>query len=304
MANCPTSLILSLINGSSSDPIRLSWEAISARWFRGVWISGIVVALGCTLEVWEVAFDVKNWWRHRRKRDTLPDNPGSWRYPLAAVGLFLVVGGIVSETVCEVLVSNAESQLRAHVSNVLSTAETNAAAAQERATANEKEAAEIRESVAPRRLTQTERAKLRRELGRFAGQPVAAFSNSFDVESSVFASELLSALGSAKWNPHSHFGISQTVSSLTLAPSIPVTGVLIHPSPEAASRAAARALCKELRVLGFDCQLPKGGPTYFDPVRGRTERLVIVEVAGRPNGPQGEAKLQAEEANNKPNAKP
>lgn len=152
MRNHLTSLLLSLIYGSSliADSIRLSLETESARWFRGVWISGIVVALGCMFETWEIAFDLRNWWRHRRRTDPLPDNPGSWRYPLAAVGLFLVVSGIVSETIFEVLDANVESQLRSHASNVLSDAESRAATAEGNAAKAQKDLAELQRATLPR----------------------------------------------------------------------------------------------------------------------------------------------------------
>jgi hypothetical protein len=124
MRNHFTSLFLSFMYGSSiTDPYRLSLEATSAKWFRGVWICGFVVALGCALETWEVTFTLRNWWRSRKKRDPLHDNPGSWRHLLAAIGLFFVVGGIVGETIFEVLDSNVESQLRSHASDLISDAE-------------------------------------------------------------------------------------------------------------------------------------------------------------------------------------
>jgi hypothetical protein len=125
MRNHLASLFLSFIT-TSPDPVRIALESDSARWFRGVWISGIVVAVGCGLEIWEVAVDLTNWRRHRKKLQSIPDNPGSWRYPMAALGLVLVVGGIVSETVFEVLASNSDSDIRSHESDVLSIAEQNA----------------------------------------------------------------------------------------------------------------------------------------------------------------------------------
>jgi len=87
------------------------------------------VAFGCVLDAWEVAIDLINWRRARRnpKLEPLFENPGSWRYPLAALGLFLVVRGIVSETVFEVLNSNVESQLRSYESDKITAAESKAA---------------------------------------------------------------------------------------------------------------------------------------------------------------------------------
>ena len=115
------------------DQIRVNLDAESAKWFRGVWISGIVVAAGCLLEVWEIVRDLRNWGRARKKQEPLKDDPVSWMYPMAALGLFLVVGGIVSETIFEVLDANVESRYRAHESDKITEAENNAASATEKA---------------------------------------------------------------------------------------------------------------------------------------------------------------------------
>jgi len=125
MRNHLTSLFLSSIYGFvlPTDTFRGDLEGWSAAWFRGVWISGIVVAFGCVLELWEVAIDLRNWRRARNNLDPLPDNPGSWMYPLAALGLFLVVGGIFSETIFEVLDANVETQLRQYDSDKITAAE-------------------------------------------------------------------------------------------------------------------------------------------------------------------------------------
>ena len=163
MRNHLTSLFLSLII-ASSDSLRATLEADSAKWFRGVWISGIVVAIGCGLEVWEVVFDLKNWWRYREKRELLRDNPGSWRYPMAALGIFLVVGGVVGETVFEVLDSNVESQMRKHASDITTDAESKVAGAIERASEADLKRAELENRIAdifgPRQLTSEESAQV------------------------------------------------------------------------------------------------------------------------------------------------
>lgn len=174
MRNHLTSLFLSLISGSSSDPIRLSLEAASAKWFRGVWISGLVVALGCMFEIWEVTFDLRNWWRHRKNQGLAPENPGSWMYPMAALGLFLVVGGITAETVFEVLDANIESQIRSHESERVSRAESEAASSAERTATLENENLKLRLQIAQvgnrADMLLNKQSELADSIKRFAGQ--------------------------------------------------------------------------------------------------------------------------------------
>src|ERR1035441_1763369 len=100
MRNHLMSLCLSVISESISgvpDPVRLSLEAESAKWFRYVLISGGAVAFGCLLEVWETAISLRNWSRARRGLE-VNENPRSWGIPIAAFGLLLVIGGVVAET--------------------------------------------------------------------------------------------------------------------------------------------------------------------------------------------------------------
>jgi hypothetical protein len=171
-------------------------------------------------EVWEVTFDLKNWRRHRKKLPPLLDNPGSWMYPMAALGLLLVVGGIVSETVFEVLVSNTDAAIRSHESDVISAAEAKAdvadqkaAAAVERASALDNQTQGLKTEVAqadaraedeklariklekqiqPR--TVPDEISLGKKLNKFAlamkGRKVKIESQTSDAEGMLFALEI------------------------------------------------------------------------------------------------------------------
>jgi hypothetical protein len=289
MRNHLTSLFLSLTYGSSSatDPIRLSLEATSAKWFRGVWISGIVVAIGCGLEIWEVAFDLKNWWRHRRKRDLILDNPGSWRYPMAALGITLVVGGIVGETVFEVLDANIESQLRSHASDLISDAEqkttiadNRAGDAETRAGKLDKEAAQLTKDAeserlervklqlelaklkAPRELSAAQQRDLVRELKPFSGTPITIDSGfSRDGEANALTVQLWVVLNRAGWKvaygPPPPVGVSSDAAS-TLGIVVVEYGELMRggvPIPHRFAT-ASEALSKGLKNIGFLSKYP------------------------------------------------
>jgi hypothetical protein len=261
-----TSLFLSLVYASPAiDPIRVRLEAESAEWFRGVWISGIVVAIGCGLETWEVALDLGNWWRHRKKRDLLGDAPGSWRYPMAALGLFLVVGGIVGETVFEVLDANIESQIREHGSDITSDAETKAAeankaageatdratkaasgniqlglelarqksraAAAERALESEKtDRLKLEALVSPRRLTVDEQRQIGAKCAYFKAnnspyRRIIVESYGMDAEGKTLATQITSSLVSARLYNESRYGNTVQAGDFD-------TGVLISAAPE------------------------------------------------------------------------
>ena len=105
--------------GNSSpvvDSIRSSLEEKEGFWFSCLLIASAGVAIGCVLEIPETWSDLKEW-SNRRKDGTNP-LPG-WRVPMAAIGLLLVILGVVGEGVFEALVSINETKLRAHDELVL-----------------------------------------------------------------------------------------------------------------------------------------------------------------------------------------
>ena len=204
-----------------------------------------------------------------------------------SLGPILVVIGIAGDFIFEGRAFILENRQEAGAQRTI-------AALKKTASENEKEAEEIRESVAPRRLTANQVATFRSDLSKFSRQPVVAINNPFDFEAAVLAAEILSALKSADWDTNPNFGIDREVSSLVRAPSIPVTGVLVQSSPEKRSRRAAAELVTALSDVGFDSRMVTKGVVGFDPIRGKKERLVVIDVEARPEGPQGEAKLRAE----------
>jgi hypothetical protein len=126
--------------------------------------------------------------------------------------------------------------------------------ANDRATTAETHAQEVEESVAPRRFTKEQNAVITTNLLRFHGQRVAAYHNTFDVEAGVFASELLKALGAAKWDLNPNFGIDARLSAIVRAPYILETGILIRATEHKSSQIAADALLRELLMNGFDAR--------------------------------------------------
>lgn len=121
-------------NGSPNalDKARLSLEASSAGWFNLVKWAGYAVAIGCAMEAPETFIIIRRWWflrfRNIDHEETKEDRK-SWPTPLAAVGLIIIVMGIVLETFGESKVSDVDALLRTHESEKLSAAEQEAASA-------------------------------------------------------------------------------------------------------------------------------------------------------------------------------
>ena len=130
------SLIFSNGPSVAVDTVRLSLESDSAFWFRLVKYSGYAVAFGCLLEAPETVVIIKRWLLLRFKdheyEETKEDRK-SWFIPLAAIGLIIIVVGIVAETYFEGRVSDVDADLRAHESDKITAAENEAAAATKQA---------------------------------------------------------------------------------------------------------------------------------------------------------------------------
>ncbi len=282
----------------------------SAFWERWLLPFSALVIVGVALEVWAILWDHRETLTSWRRGIVLPpERPSTGKLWLEIVATVLVVIGVAGEFGASGKIASINGQLRTRNSDLRSAsdqllalvtqeagdANDRATTAQNRADAAENHAAEVQESVSPRRLTEKQASVIATRLLRFSGQPVVAISHTFDVESSVFAAEILSALHSGRWETDvPHFSISGNVSSIDKAPSIPGTGIFVSSSPEKGSELAAKAVLQVLSGEGFDCHVPKKSIVGFDPIRGLSERLVVIDVEARPQGPQGEAKLRAE----------
>jgi hypothetical protein len=119
-------------SGDAVDKVRLSLESSSAGWFRLVKYAGYAVAIGCAMEAPETFITIKRWWllrfRDIDKEETKEDRK-HWAASLAAVGLIIIVLGIVLETFGEGKVSDVDALIRAHESDKITTAEEDAASA-------------------------------------------------------------------------------------------------------------------------------------------------------------------------------
>jgi predicted RNA-binding protein associated with RNAse of E/G family len=84
------------------------------------------------MEAPETFILIRRWWLLRFRdieREETKEDERSWIVPLAALGLLIIVVGIVAETYCEGKVSDVDALLRAHESDKITAAENEAASA-------------------------------------------------------------------------------------------------------------------------------------------------------------------------------
>jgi len=172
------SLLWAISPNGSPVPIdtdRLALVASSAFWFRGVLISGFVVAIGCAMELPETIAVFRRWKSARFKDEIIDENPKNWRIPVAAFGLILVILGVGAETIFESLTSNAETSIREHDSALLGNAEKDAGTAMLDAANARNETAQLRKDEQALK-TEADKAKgemvaAQVELARMTGPP-------------------------------------------------------------------------------------------------------------------------------------
>lgn len=115
------------------DAVRDSLIRESNKWFTRLLISTGVVALGCILEIGETWTSLRNWTRLKRKLPVEDPNPLSWHIPAGAIGLMLVIVGVLAEGVFEGYVSNSDTAIRGHDEQILADTQRQAADTYERA---------------------------------------------------------------------------------------------------------------------------------------------------------------------------
>ena len=163
-----------------------------------------------------------------------------------------------------------------------------AIASQQAATAN-LELARLQAKMMPRRFTKTQQETLASDLSSFGPQSASVWYGAGDKESENFSWDIASALNSAGWKVFSPASTATLAQSGKPFGSIPrlQTGVVVSSNKDAASMKAADALAKELSALGFDSRKSEN-------IGNGSEPIVVITVEARPDGPQGEMKLNAE----------
>ena len=244
----------------------------------------------------------------------------SWR-PLGVIGGgILITVGVAGGLAVQFFASSRQTALRKANHAVVAAFQKEAAdarewasSAEERAAKIEKDAAQLRkdtederlapvkndERVAWRKLDPKAQSEIALHLSRFAEEPALIAFNPNDAEAFNFASDIAAALHAARWE----VAVAEPVAVLSLReePGAPgtnrplSTGVLVWRSDDEVSRKAATALVEQLSLRGFDATISpeQKGLLAIYP----TSTRVVLTVARKPEGAQGEYKLRAHKKN-------
>src|SRR4030095_11944740 len=171
-----------------------------------------------------------------------------------------------------------------------SIAEANKAAsiANQQAAAANLELAWLQAKMTPRRLTKEQQERLASGVRPLAPQLAGVWYGAGDKESENFSWDIASALNAAGWrvfSPASTATLAQSGKPFGTIPRLQ-TGVLVSSNKDEPSMKAADALVRELSALGFDTRKASNTGNGAEPV-------VVVTVQARPEGAQGELKLNA-----------
>lgn len=145
--------------------------------------------------------------------------------------------------------------------------------------------------VAWRHLTEKQKAEIGANLGNFANQEGASlWYEAGDTEAGAFASDIAEALKAAHIVVQPPANIVKMIGAGHFGDPIKAveTGVILQSTKDERSRSLADAVIKELNVRGFNATRQTDPPFDDKPVP-----QVWVNVEPRPEGPQGEYKLQA-----------
>ena len=322
-----TSFLAFATTSPSIETARTAYERGVDRNFTALIICSFVVAIGLVLEYKEDFIDQIR----RLRTGRLIDRMLAFRHLRKhLLGGILVTIGVAGEFLFEYSGSIADNELRqfnngvtaalqleaanasrdaenaksvsrgfdlriAEVNAKAKASEDDAAKAMREAEAERLARVELEDKVAWRTFNKSQQDHLKKMLSRFAPQPTNCAFLGSDMEAFSFASEIAEALRSIAWRvapPDPNVLVMKETSFPTYASPIRKIdfGVEVVSTTDAQAMAAAHAVVDELNHLGFDA--------YFSPTPQRPQGSQIwITVQHRPLGPQGEAKLRAE--NNK-----
>jgi hypothetical protein len=208
---------------------------------------------------------------------------------LAGVALVVCVGWIFSWRAGR---SKDVALIKCQLESKQAVAEANKATslANQQTAAVKLELARLQATMLPRRLTKGQQETLAFGVRYLAPQSASIWYGAGDKESENFAWDIASALNAAGWkvlSPASIGTLAQSGKAFGSTPRLQ-TGVVMSSNKDAASMQAADALAKELSALGFEAR-------KAETIGNGREPVVVVTVQARPEGAQGETKLEAVE---------
>lgn len=160
--------------------------------------------------------------------------------------------------------------------------------ANQQAAAANLELARLQAKMLPRRLTKAQQEGLASAVSSLAPQAAAVWYGAGDKESENFSWDIASALDAAGWkvfSPASTTTLAQSGKPFGSVPRLQI-GVVVSSNKDGPSMKAADVLATELSALGFEARKATDVGNGHEP-------LVVVTVQARPEGAQGETKLNA-----------
>lgn len=233
-----------------------------------------------------------------------------WIRIISHIGWLVLVVGLVAEIRLEPDISEIDRNIGSLSEAQVETARGEAARAGERAAEANRKAADANETaeaerlarvriearVAWRHLTDRQKADMAASLGDFSNQQGAALSYlTGDTEAAMFADDIAESLKLA------HIVVQPPADVMALHATgrfgDPITrintGVNVNSTKDEHSRSLADAVVRELNARGFDATRGQDNPP-----KNEWRPIVGIRVNPRPEGPQGEYKLQAERGAN------
>ncbi len=162
--------------------------------------------------------------------------------------------------------------------------------ANQQAAAANLELARLQAKMLPRRLTKAQQERLASAVSSLAPQSAGVWYGAGDKESENFSWDIASALDAAGWkvfSPASTTTLARSGKPFGWVPRLQ-TGVVVSSNKDGPSMKAADALATELLALGFEARKAADVGNGHEP-------LVVITVQARPEGAQGETKLNAVE---------
>src|SRR5262249_20649206 len=149
--------------------------------------------------------------------------------------------------------------------------------------------ASLPSKMAPRRPTKEQQERLVSGVKPLAQQVASVWYGAGDKESENFSWDIASALNAAGWrvfSPASTAALAQSGKPFGSIPRLQ-TGVIVGSNKDEPSMSAADTFVRELSGLGFDARKAAN-------IGNGSEPVVVVSVQARPDGAQGELKLNAD----------
>jgi hypothetical protein len=277
------------------DTLESSRSSLDSQLF--VWT--LLVVIGVTLEVvfvvWEYREELHDF---QRGITHPPDKPSTWLLLFGLFGASLVAAGVSGELYMDARIGSVETAIRKANDDRASLLSGELGKANERASVNAKEAAQLRheaalieQSLAWRQLNGHDEYLLASRLGVFKQETFSLSYIISDVEGGRFAWEIAGALHKARLNvlsPGSFADAAEFGRPFDLSLAVFETGVNVASTNDLPSRHAADTVVKALQDCGFNAAR--------NLTINKGSNLVWIEVRARPQGPQGAAKLRLQSA--------